>query len=416
MASYRKLPSGKWQAEVVTPLRDARGRNKRVYRADRLKGVVQEWATSLEAAISAGTWLDPKASATTLAEYRETWRRHKIADGSTLDKVDSHWRNHLQQRWGGYPLGLIGRPELKAWVKQLADEQCPRCRQAPGVARGVLVKHKRPARSGDVACAGAGEDPGLGAWTIQGVVSHLSGLLTAAVDDGLIPANPATKLELPPARPKPIFFWTRDEAAKILLELGGVDALLVDLVMHVGLRPGEVFGLRAGFVDTGVWQLHVHWTMTRNGLRPWAKSSMSHRPVPIPRHLRPQIADLVDSLGPDDLLFPAPGGGPWNDRNYAQRVFVPAVERAGVRSGTPYDMRHTAASWLVQRGVDLKRVQELLGHEKYSTTLRYSHLKPGAFEEIEDAWGDDPLDPRAAAPSVRGPYDAPQKAKDPGLA
>lgn len=414
MASYDKLPSGLWRATVVTPLKLPSGRNKRVTQTDPLKRVVIEWATRLEAAISAGTWLDPKASAMTLGEYRTSWRTTKIADGTTLDKVDSHWRNHLENRWGGYPLALISRPELKVWVKSIAGEQCPRCRDFPAVRHGVLVRHRRPGVT--TVCSGSGQAPGLGPWTVQGVVSHLSGLLTAAVDDGLIPANPATKLELPPARPKPIFYWSRDEAAKILLELGGDDALLVDLVMHVGLRPGEVFGLRKAFVDTGVWQLHVHWVMTRAGLRPHAKSSMSHRPVPVPRHLRARLGDRLELLAPDDLVFPAPEGGAWNDRNYAQRIFGPAVDRAGVRPGTPYDMRHTAASWLVQAGVDLKRVQELLGHEKYSTTLRYAHLKPGAFGEIEDAWGDAPLDPRAGVPSSPQPHDAAETTKDPGLA
>lgn len=392
MASYDKLPSGLWRARVVTPLKLPSGEPRRLTKTHPLKKVVQEWATTLEAAISAGTWLDPKSSVVTLGEYREQWRASKIGAATSLSSADSHWRNHVGPTWAGYPLGLITRPELRAWVKAMADEECAKCRGFTKIAKGVLAPHKN-ARGH--ACPGAGREPGLGAWTIQGAVSHLSGLLTAAVDDGLLPANPATRLALPPTRPKPIFFWTKDEAARILLELGGDDALLVDLAMHVGLRPGEVFGLRSRYVDHGTGVLHVHWVMTRDGLKEHAKTSMSHRPVPIPRHLRERMAQRCAGLGPDDLVFPAPGGGPWNDRNYAQRVFVPAVERAGVRPGTPYDMRHTAASWLVQGGVELQRVQELLGHEKYSTTLRYSHLKPGAFDAVLDAWGDTALDPRS---------------------
>ncbi|NGZ99677.1 tyrosine-type recombinase/integrase [Nocardioides sp. W3-2-3] len=123
----------------------------------------------------------------------------------------------------------------------------------------------------------------------------------------------------------------------------------------------SLFGLLIDYVDLNIWQINVHGVATRNGWRPYAKSQKSHRAAPIPRRLRERFAEHCAGLAPGDLVFPAPGGGVWNDRNFATRVFTPALERAAVRPGTPYDMRHTAASRLVQRGVDLKRVQEPAG-------------------------------------------------------
>ncbi|MDQ1103897.1 tyrosine-type recombinase/integrase [Nocardioides zeae] len=248
--------------------------------------------------------------------------------------------------------------------------------------------------------------------------AHLSGLLSAAVEDGRLPANPAAGLNLPTAAPKPIFYWTQDEAAASLLELGGADALAVELDLYVGLRSGEFFGLRRRYVDLSMGLLHVHGVATRDGWRPCAKTTMSHRAVPIPRHLRPRLAAHVAYLDPDDTVFPAPRGGLWNDRNFARRVFTPAIERAGVSAGTPYDMRHAAASWLVQRGVPLLDVQQLLGHEKYATTLRYAHLKPGEFGSVLDAWGDAPLDPRGPTvtrPTAPQPHDGVGHRKRPRL-
>jgi site-specific recombinase XerD len=49
---------------------------------------------------------------------------------------------------------------------------------------------------------------------------------------------------------------------------------------------------------------------------------------------------------------------------------------AGVRDFTFHDIRHTCVSHLVMAGIDLKTVQELLGHKTLTMTLRYSHLAP----------------------------------------
>jgi integrase len=53
-----------------------------------------------------------------------------------------------------------------------------------------------------------------------------------------------------------------------------------------------------------------------------------------------------------------------------------ACQRAGIQDATPHTLRHTFASWLVQRGEPLRTVGELLGHRDPSMVMRYSHLSP----------------------------------------
>jgi site-specific recombinase XerD len=66
-------------------------------------------------------------------------------------------------------------------------------------------------------------------------------------------------------------------------------------------------------------------------------------------------------------------GGPLTSPRY---WFEPAIRSAKIRSFSWHCLRHTFASRLVMAGVDLRTVQELMGHKSIQMTVRYSHLTP----------------------------------------
>ena len=72
-------------------------------------------------------------------------------------------------------------------------------------------------------------------------------------------------------------------------------------------------------------------------------------------------------------VFFAPNGQPFAD---VDTSFATALRRSGLQHFRFHDLRHTFASWLVMGGVDLRTVQELLGHKDIRMTMRYSHLAP----------------------------------------
>jgi integrase len=84
-------------------------------------------------------------------------------------------------------------------------------------------------------------------------------------------------------------------------------------------------------------------------------------------------------------------GSPWvfTHKNgervqYMQNGFQGACKRAGIEQFRVHDLRHTCASWMVQQGVPLMEVRDVLGHSSVEMTERYAHLAP---EKLRSAVG-----------------------------
>ena len=76
-------------------------------------------------------------------------------------------------------------------------------------------------------------------------------------------------------------------------------------------------------------------------------------------------------------VFPSETGDtPLDSQNFINRAFRPALEAARITNFSWHDLRHTFASRLAMAGVDLRTIQELLGHRTLAMTMRYAHLSP----------------------------------------
>jgi integrase len=91
---------------------------------------------------------------------------------------------------------------------------------------------------------------------------------------------------------------------------------------------------------------------------------------------------------------------------YTRRLF----QRLGIKDGSFHSLRHTAASWLVMRGVDLYAAGQLLGHRTPRMTQRYAHLSPqymaGAVGKLDAVFGD-VMPENAIAASTLVPVESP---------
>jgi integrase len=366
MAYFRKLPSGLWQATV----RDRSG--KRHTKTDKLKGVVKAWAAEQESAISRHEFRDPRLGDLRIGAWHARVSHVQGIEGVTRTKNDSLWRTHCEAQWADWPLSAVARLEAQAWATTLAGTRRARHQGKP-VAAGAVA-------------------PLLSASTVHDVVHLMGSLYKAAMREHppLVTVNPFADLELPEIPPRPLDFYEHAEAEALFTAAearsGHAWRTLIELGMEVGLRPGEIYGLHGHRVDWIRSQLQVVGVMTRQGLREHPKTRKSHRTVPVPAHILEGMSVLMTGRPRDALVFTAPEGGPVSDGHFRNRVWYPAVAAAGIRRFAPRIMRHTAASWLVQDGVPLMDVRELLGHEDYATTLRYAALAPDAHSRVLDSW------------------------------
>ena len=108
--------------------------------------------------------------------------------------------------------------------------------------------------------------------------------------------------------------------------------------------------------------------------------------MPLPRFLAAEIAAAVASKHADQLVFTMPAGGVMRLTNWRRSVFLSARRRAGL-SGRfrVHDLRHTAASLMIQAGYPPKMLQEIMRHASITTTLDlYGHLYPGVMDRYAD--------------------------------
>lgn len=209
------------------------------------------------------------------------------------------------------------------------------------------------------------------------ILSTARGFFRWLWDTGRIPVNPASGLRNPKQAIKLPAFLTEGESASLLDLPAAVDfssarlRCLLELLYASGLRVSELVGLDLQDVFFEQRTLRVMGKGSKERLVPFHSEAAAS----LERYLQYRSNHLaLKSLPPTAAIFLNLRGGrltATSVRNLLQKAVEGAALRARI---SPHALRHSFASHLLAHGMDLRAIQELLGHASLSTTQRYTHL------------------------------------------
>ncbi len=198
---------------------------------------------------------------------------------------------------------------------------------------------------------------------------------------------------------------TKEEVRQIVAQMTGVYQLMAQMMYGCGLRMNEVLNLRIKDIDFGFDKVYI-----------WDSKSLKDRTVPLPQVLKERLkvqVSHVEQLHQKDIaerygsvylpyalerkypnakfetkwqfLFPMrnvskdPRTGIIRRHHIHEKTFGRNIKQAAVKAGvhkrvTSHIFRHSYATHLLQSGIDLRSIQELLGHKSVETTMVYTHV------------------------------------------
>lgn len=158
--------------------------------------------------------------------------------------------------------------------------------------------------------------------------------------------------------------FSKEEVTHILNSARNIKHKLILWVIYsCGLRRSEVINIKLEDIDR-----------TRNIIHIREGKGGVDRIVPVPDKLWPKLDEYIASYSPKDFLFEGQNGSRYSSES-VYNVFKQALAKAGIKKEVGvHSLRHSYATHLHENGLDIRYIQELLGHKSTRTTEIYTHV------------------------------------------
>ena len=182
-----------------------------------------------------------------------------------------------------------------------------------------------------------------------------------------------------PARPLQIpRLFSKQEVESILKHTENLKHRTILLVCYSsGLRVSEVVNLKVRDIDSGRMVLNI-----------LGAKGKKDRVVPLSPVLLKYLRQYFSVYHPKEYLFEGQGHPKYSPRS-VQEILKKSKQRAGInKSGSVHALRHSYATHLLDKGVDITYIQKLLGHQDLKTTLKYLHVTVRDLHQIKSPLDD----------------------------
>ncbi len=221
--------------------------------------------------------------------------------------------------------------------------------------------------------------------TISRKLASLRSFYRYAMRQGLASSNPAKPLRNPRRQRKLPMVLTSKEVGRLLLAppantvAGLRDRAILETMYSAGLRVSELVGLRDGDIDRDDQVLRVRGKGRKERISPLGSFALRA----IDRYAKDRVRDpKTDALGRDAPVFVNRFGRGLTTRSVG-RMLEKYIAAAELDSRTsPHTLRHSFATHLLDRGADIRSVQELLGHKNLATTQIYTHVSAANLRQV----------------------------------
>jgi integrase len=329
-----------------------------------------------------GVYENPKGSGVWWIHYFAYGKRHREKIGAHSLAIEAYFRRKTEIREGRFTPASVGRAKLtfnhlvtdtleysKQHHSELTRDGLDRTletiltwfegRPPMGITPQEIDRQL-------ALLTIAGKKPA----TVNRYRSALSLVFSLAVKNGKVPANPCRHVPTLTENNARVRFLEEEEEDAIrgnIQKLCPQRELEFDLALHTGMRQAEMYSLRWEDVD-----------LKRNVITIPRSKHGEKRHIPINSVARAAFAILSTRRDASGRVIPLLRETARKNRGdrvrYYPRWFEDIVTAAGVKNFRWHDLRHTFASRLVMAGVNVRTVQELMGHRAYEMTLRYAHL------------------------------------------
>ena len=232
--------------------------------------------------------------------------------------------------------------------------------------------------------AAALHEAGYARTSISRKLASLRSFYRFAQQRQLASSNPAKPLRNPRGQRKLPHFLTNDEVGKLLeapptlTVMGLRDHAILETMYSAGLRVSEVVGLNDGDLEFEEGIARIRGKGRKERLSPIGSYAIDA----LHEYHKVRVLSSKEASGREAPVFVNRFGKRLTTRSVGRMLEKYIAEQGLDNRTTPHTLRHSFATHLLDRGADIRSVQELLGHKSLVTTQIYTHLSTANLREV----------------------------------